>query len=103
MLTIRAMSDGTGYSARHLQHGDYHAEGECVTGQLQGRGAEILGLAGEVQADQFDALRHGLDPQSGEFFRPRQIAKRFRNCVVILSTASTRWNKAEHYNFNDLK
>ena len=44
MLTIRAMSNGAGYSARHLQHSDYYAEGERVTGQWQGRGAEMLGL-----------------------------------------------------------
>ena len=76
MLTIRAMSDGTGYSARHLQHSDYYAEGERVTGQWQGRGAEMLGLAGEVQSDQFEALRQGLDPQSGEFLRQRHSADR---------------------------
>jgi len=76
MLTIRAMSDGTGYSARHLQHSDYYAEGERVTGQWQGRGAEMLGLAGEVQADPFEALRQGLDPQSGEFLRQRHSADR---------------------------
>ena len=76
MLTIRAMSDGTGYSARHLQHSDYYAEGERVTGQWQGRGAEMLGLAGEVQADQFEALRQGVDPQSGEFLRQRHSADR---------------------------
>ena len=76
MLTIRAMSDGTGYSARHLQHSDYYAEGERVTGQWQGRGAEMLSLAGEVQSDQFEALRQDLDPQSGEFLRQRHSADR---------------------------
>jgi conjugative relaxase-like TrwC/TraI family protein len=76
MLTIRAMSNGTGYSARHLQHSDYYAEGERVTGQWQGRGAEMLGLAGEVQSEQFEALRQGLDPQSGEFLRQRHSADR---------------------------
>ncbi|HKV81568.1 MAG TPA: MobF family relaxase [Candidatus Sulfotelmatobacter sp.] len=76
MLTIRAMSDGTGYSARHLQHSDYYAEGQRVTGQWQGRGAEMLGLAGEVQSEQFEALRGGLDPQSGEFLRQRHSADR---------------------------
>jgi len=76
MLTIRAMSDGTGYSARHLQHSDYYAEGERVTGQWQGRGAEMLGLAGEVQSQQFEALRQGLDPQSGMFLRQRHSADR---------------------------
>jgi conjugative relaxase-like TrwC/TraI family protein len=76
MLTIRAMSDGTGYSARHLEHSDYYTEGERVTGQWQGRGAELLGLSGEVQSQQFEALRQGLDPQSGEFLRQRHSADR---------------------------
>ena len=49
MLTIRAMSDGTGYSARHLEHSDYYAEGERVVGQWQGRGAEMLGISGNVE------------------------------------------------------
>ena len=76
MLTIRAMSNGAGYSARHLQHSDYYAEGERVTGQWQGRGAEMLGLAGEVESEQFEALRQGVDPQSGEFLRQRHSADR---------------------------
>src|SRR5580658_1059473 len=76
MLTIRAMSNGAGYSARHLQHSDYYAEGERVTGLWQGRGAEMLGLAGEVQSEQFEALRQGVDPQSGEFLRQRHSADR---------------------------
>ena len=49
MLTIRAMSDGKGYSSRHLEHSDYYAEGERVTGVWQGRGAELLGLNGAVK------------------------------------------------------
>jgi conjugative relaxase-like TrwC/TraI family protein len=76
MLTIRAMTDGSGYSARHLQHSDYYAEGERVTGQWQGRGAELLGLAGEVRTDHFEALRQGLDPRTGEFLRQRHSADR---------------------------
>ena len=76
MLTIRAMTDGSGYSARHLQHSDYYAEGERITGNWQGRGAELLGLSGEVRTDQFEALRQGLDPGSGEFLRQRHSADR---------------------------
>ena len=79
MLTIRAMSDGTDYSARHLEHSDYYAEGERVTGIWRGRGAELLGLSGEVQAEQFEAVRQGLDPASGEFLRQRHSADRVAN------------------------
>ncbi len=76
MLTIRAMSNGQGYAVRHLQHSDYYAEGERVVGYWQGRGAELLGLAGEVKAQEFEAIRQGLDPETGEFLRQRQSADR---------------------------
>ena len=76
MLTIRAMSDGKGYSARHLQHSDYYAEGERVVGRWVGRGAEMLGLRGAVREQDFEALRQGLDPRTGEFIRQRQGADR---------------------------
>lgn len=76
MLTIRAMSDGTGYSSRHLEHSDYYAEGERVIGRWQGRGAELLGLRGEVKTDEFEALRQACHPVTGEFLRQRQSADR---------------------------
>ncbi len=76
MLTIRAMSDGKGYSSRHLEHSDYYAEGERVTGVWQGRGAELLGLSGAVKTDDFEALRQGLDPRTKEFLRVRHSADR---------------------------
>ncbi len=70
------MSDGKGYSARHLQHSDYYAEGERVVGKWMGRGAAMLGLAGPVQDQDFEALRQGLDPRTGEFIRQRQGSDR---------------------------
>ncbi len=76
MLTIRAMSDGKGYSCRHLEHSDYYAEGERVTGTWQGRGAELLGLSGDVETEDFEALRQGLDPRTKEFLRVRHSADR---------------------------
>src|ERR1700683_640130 len=76
MLTIRAMSDGIGYSSRHLEHSDYYAEGERVTGVWQGRGAELLGLSGSVATEEFEALRQGLDPGTQEFLRVRRSADR---------------------------
>ena len=62
MLTIRAMSDGRGYASRYLAQSDYYAEGEHVVGQWKGRGAEMLGLSGPVQTEDFEAVRQGLDP-----------------------------------------
>lgn len=76
MLTIRAMSDGKGYASRHLEHSDYYAEGERVVGQWLGRGAELAGLSGAVEASEFDELRQGLDPRTGEFLRQRRGADR---------------------------
>ena len=76
MLTIRAMSDGRGYSSRHLEHSDYYAEGERVKGRWYGRGAELAGVSGDVNAQEFDTLRQGLDPTTGEFLRQRRSADR---------------------------
>jgi conjugative relaxase-like TrwC/TraI family protein len=76
MLTIRAMSDGKGYSSRHLEHSDYYAEGERVAGVWQGRGAELLGLDGAVKTEDFEALRQGLDPRTKEFLRVRHSSDR---------------------------
>src|ERR1700692_1140023 len=76
MLTIRAMSNGRGYAANHLAHSDYYAEGQRVVGYWQGRGAAELGLGGEVTEDQFEAIRQGLHPATGEPLRPRQSADR---------------------------
>jgi conjugative relaxase-like TrwC/TraI family protein len=76
MLTIRAMSDGRGYSSRHLENRDYYAEGERVTGQWQGRAAELLELRGEVKTTDFESLCQGLDPKTGQFLRQRHSADR---------------------------
>src|SRR5271167_2725990 len=76
MLTIRAMSNGRGYAAHHLVHSDYYAEGQRVVGHWQGRGAAELGLVGEVTEQQFEAIRQGLHPATGEMLRPRQSADR---------------------------
>jgi conjugative relaxase-like TrwC/TraI family protein len=76
LLTIRAMSDGKGYSSRHLENNDYYAEGERVVGQWRGRGAELLGLSGGVKTEEFEAVRQGLDPKTNEFLRLRLSADR---------------------------
>lgn len=78
MLTIRAMTGGVGYAARHLEHSDYYDEQRKVQGEWQGRGAELLGLRGEVTREQFEAIREGLHPETGEFLRPRHGADRIR-------------------------
>ena len=76
MLTIRAMSGGAGYSARHLEHNDYYAENESVVGHWFGQGAVMLGLDGAVNHDDFEALRQGVHPANGIFLRQRHSADR---------------------------
>jgi conjugative relaxase-like TrwC/TraI family protein len=70
------MSDGKGYSARHLEHNDYYAEGERIVGEWFGRGAELLGLNGTTRAEDFEAIRQGVDPTTKAFLRVRQGADR---------------------------
>ncbi|HYU53023.1 MAG TPA: MobF family relaxase, partial [Gemmatimonadaceae bacterium] len=93
MLTIRAMSDGKGYSSRHLEHSDYYAEGERVVGRWMGRGAELLGLGGEVKSGDFEALRQGLEPATGKFLRQRKSADR------VASDGTTRSHGRHLYDF----
>jgi len=93
MLTIRAMSNGEGYAAKHLTHSDYYAERERVVGRWFGRGAELLGLSGDVQHEHFEAVRQGLDPFSGEFLRQRRSSDR------IGTDGSTRSHGRNLYDF----
>ncbi|MEO8354158.1 MAG: relaxase domain-containing protein, partial [Chthoniobacteraceae bacterium] len=41
------------YFEEHLCVGDYYSEGEHVTGHWIGKGAEMLGLRGRVERDEF--------------------------------------------------
>lgn len=76
MLTIRAMSNGTGYAKKYLEQSDYYSENEKVAGQWYGKGAEQLGLTGEVEHEQFERIRQGLHPETGEKLRQRTSADR---------------------------
>jgi conjugative relaxase-like TrwC/TraI family protein len=70
------MTGGEGYAKRHLQQSDYYDQNRTVEGWWHGRGAELLGLKGEVTSEDFEAVRQGLDPQTGEFLRQRHGADR---------------------------
>jgi conjugative relaxase-like TrwC/TraI family protein len=76
MLTICAMTGRSGYAERYLAHSDYYDQQRRVEGNWHGRGAELLGLRGEVNNKQFEAVREGLDPMTGQFLRPRHSADR---------------------------
>jgi conjugative relaxase-like TrwC/TraI family protein len=94
MFTGKAMTGGENYATNHLSNNDYYAEGEKVTGQWQGHGAKLLGLEGAVTMEQFEAMRLGNDPKTGEFLRQRHSANRSHereiNGKTVTETASAR-------------
>ena len=53
------------YFREHLGAGDYYSEGQKVTGEWLGNGAEKLGLMGAVGEDSYIALCEGKHPQTG--------------------------------------
>ena len=55
---------------------DYYDQNRTVEGQCLGRGAELLGLRGDVGSKDFEAVRQGFDPQAEEFLRQRHSADR---------------------------
>ena len=59
------------YFEEHLCAGDYYSEGEQITGQWCGTGADSLGLSGNVKRDEFLSLCDNLDPNTGELLTQR--------------------------------
>lgn len=53
------------YFREHLGAGDYYSEGEKITGEWLGFGAEKLGLKGAVGEEAFLALCEGKHPETG--------------------------------------
>ena len=84
------MTGGEGYAQRHLQQSDYYDQNRTVEGKWHGRGAELLGLKGEVTSEDFEAVRQGLDPQTGEFLRQRHGADRIASNGEEPSTEAYR-------------
>jgi len=76
MLTIRAMTDGKNYAAKHLEYSDYLDENNKTKGLWMGKAAERLGLTGQVTLEQFEKLRECEHPETGEFLRQRKSADR---------------------------
>ena len=72
-LSDGAMSveDADNYYRQHYSTmGEYYAPDETPTiGQTLGKGAQALGLQGEITAEQFAALLRGIDPVSGTLLR----------------------------------
>ncbi len=69
MFAVKAqcsLADAKNYFEEHLCVGDYYREGQRISGQWFGKGAEDLGLAGVTQAQDFWRLCDNLHPKTGE-------------------------------------
>ncbi len=71
MLRITQNSTPAGAKS-YYSTADYYTEGQELVGLWRGKGAERLGLSGDVQREQWDALCDNLDPTTGQSLTPRQ-------------------------------
>src|SRR5262249_19149542 len=62
------------YFAEHLRQSDYLSQDGARPGVWFGKGAERLGLAGEVSAQDFIALADNKDPRTGQRLTVRDVA-----------------------------
>ena len=65
MLRIRQNTHSIG-AKNYYSSADYYSEGQELTGRWRGKAADKLGLAGEVNKEQWDALCDNRHPDSGE-------------------------------------
>ncbi|MEO6996298.1 MAG: MobF family relaxase [Lacunisphaera sp.] len=59
------LSNAKEYFHEHLGAGDYYSEGQKISGEWIGQGADKLGLKGAVGEDAFIALCEGKHPETG--------------------------------------
>ncbi|MGC3992048.1 MAG: MobF family relaxase [Chthoniobacteraceae bacterium] len=64
------------YYTEGLKREDYYSQGQEIIGQWYGRGADRLGLVGDVTSKSFQAVVDGRHPVTGEKLTPRHDAKR---------------------------
>jgi conjugative relaxase-like TrwC/TraI family protein len=79
MLRITPSESAAGakkYFGEGLSRSDYYIDGQEVPGHWHGKGAERLGLSGEVQEKEFFALCDNLHPETGEQLTPRNKENR---------------------------
>jgi conjugative relaxase-like TrwC/TraI family protein len=78
MLRIHQNRSAAGAKS-YYSRADYYSEGHELVGQWGGRGAKQLGLTGEVQQRDFDALCDNLDPRDG---RPLSVRTKTDRTVL---------------------
>jgi conjugative relaxase-like TrwC/TraI family protein len=64
------------YFGESLKRDDYYIDGQEVAGQWFGKGAQQLGLKGQVEQESYFALCDNLHPETGEQLTPRQKQNR---------------------------
>lgn len=82
MVTAKTQYDlknAKGYFEEHLCVGDYYAEGQRVSGEWFGLGAQRLGLSEKVRAEDFLPLCENKNPATGETLTQRLKTTRAEN------------------------
>ena len=77
------------YFEEHLCVGDYYDEGQRVSGEWLGTGAQRLGLAGKVRADDFLRLCENQHPATGETLTQRQKGRRVEGDGTVANGRTT--------------
>ncbi len=75
MLRIIENSSAAGVRS-YFRSADYYTEGNELAGRWRGKAAARLGLRGEIQQKDWDALCDNLNPQTGKKLTVRQKANR---------------------------
>jgi conjugative relaxase-like TrwC/TraI family protein len=76
MLRVIPSRNAKEYYTQSLKREDYYTEGQEITGNWQGTGAEKLGLSGPVTSEAFEQLCDNLKPGTGERLTQRTRADR---------------------------
>jgi len=71
MLRI-IQSTGSAHAKSYYSTADYYSEGQELTGRWRGQAAKLLGLEGDVQQAQWDALCDNAHPGTGDRLTARQ-------------------------------
>jgi conjugative relaxase-like TrwC/TraI family protein len=75
MIRINAIPNNAAAKA-YYRSADYHMEGQEQPAFWRGKGAEMLGLTGEVKREDFEALCDNLNPNTGKQLTAKTIQNR---------------------------